>query len=222
MFDALAMVTVCKEGPTEDLVAAASPHAREAKALMETVLRHDDNAEAFEAFRKLAGDRSAAAEVVRLALGVSEPLLWEAALRRERELLEGADPAWKTTSIAAEVEVEVMLQYALAEASAGQWLRHRFEAFLPELDQFAAIDRTIPAHGDPDRAGIPVTAALCRAADLPVPDAPPPPPIEPPPPPRAKGCAGCGASGSADGLVVLLVAFVVVRRTARRQVTPAG
>ncbi len=221
-FDALAMVTVCNDGPVENLVAAAEPHAREALELMRRTLQYEDNAEAFESASDYLDDDAAAAQLIRIAVGPSEPLVWATALRRERAVFGDADAAWRTTSIAVEVETELALQNALAEADAGKWLRDRFAAIAHELEAFNALDRTIPAHDDPSRPGIPVVAALCKAAGLPVHETTAPPPIDPPPPPRAKGCAGCASTGGDAAPVLLLLVLLVVRRTARRQMTPAG
>jgi tetratricopeptide (TPR) repeat protein len=109
----------------------------------QVLAKYDDNAEFFEYVKKIdAGKAGLDEPTQRLILSVlgdktlAKTFNWVDELGKELAMLEKADKAWQTTSIAGEVLTALTLQKSLAEADAGKLARERIERLLKELQEF--------------------------------------------------------------------------------------
>ncbi|MCP4446312.1 MAG: tetratricopeptide repeat protein [Myxococcales bacterium] len=114
------------------------------KDLDEMLGKYEDNAEFYEYVKKVlkakAGLPDATQRLALSALGdkmLRKTFAWVDELDKELKMLEKADKAWQTTSIAAEVLQELTVQQSLAQADAGKLARERIERLSKELRELS-------------------------------------------------------------------------------------
>ena len=238
-FDAVILGTVCTGGWRDHAMPHVAATVREARALVDELLVHDDSAERYAAVMKLAARTEVAAGVaIRLAVfdpSVRAALDWIAEIKRELDLLSRTDKAWQTTAVAAEALQELAIHESLAISDAGKMLQSRLRRFREQLDSIGAAVRrpaaTAVAIGPKAApgAGLIVNDAICSAtlgtATTPSPSGVAlagPTPIGAGP---GRGCAGCASHGDAPPALVALLAAVLLapwRRRGRRRAATAS
>ena len=102
--------------------------------------KYEDNAEFFTYAKKIQNDRAGLPEKVELlaASALNDRQLLKAfgyvdELSRELRQVDRADPSWKSTAVAAEIQTDLQLQKSLAEGTAGQLARERIQRLSKEI-----------------------------------------------------------------------------------------
>ncbi len=114
------------------------------KDLEEMLGKFEDNAEFYEYVKKVLAAKAGLADSTQrlavTALGdktLRKTFAWVDELEKELKMLEKADKAWQTTSIAAEVLQELTVQQSLAQADAGKLARERLDRLVNELRELS-------------------------------------------------------------------------------------
>ena len=215
VFDAVMLPSACRGRMPDDVKPLARQVLEEAKPLATKLLAFEDNAELFDAVRRLQQSAPTPGGDVVLAVlsdrEMREQLAWFDELGNEVGLVQRSDRAWQTTPAAADVLQELTVQQSLAAADVGALARTRISQLatglvgLDEMLRGASPGFALSAgpegllHVEPElcRGGgtQPVVAASQVAK------------------PRS-GCAGCATTGPGWSVLVLLGLTTLLKRRA--------
>ncbi len=112
------------------------------KEIDDLLAKHPDNAEFYDFALKLRDGKVELAErVQRAAIGalgdrtLGKQIAFVTELDRELRQIETADPAWKSTAVAANILQDITLQQSLAKNEAGNLARKRLDRLSKEIDE---------------------------------------------------------------------------------------